>query len=470
MVHNHDSETDHTAEALAGFAHGLRYQDINPIALHAAKRSIIDSLGCAIGSFDEDLMEKLRRLGGQFRSEYRSTVFGTDVSTSPEWAALINGSMIRYSDFSDDYFGTEFSTARGDVGPHPSDNLGGVFAAVEMMRGDGRSALLGVVVAYEVCGQFTDEVVLRSKGWDYTTFHAVATALSAGRLFNLDQEALANAARLAVVPNMALYETRVGELSHWKALAGPNASRNGLFAAQLASLGVTGPNRAFEGRRGLMEQTGKRFTLGAFGGQDTNFRIQSTYFKSLPIRYELQTPVELAIMLSRNINAREIAALKVFLNPKAMATRSEEPSHWDPKTRETADHSCPYLIGAAFLDGQISHRSFDEERFRDPHLLQFIDKIDVIPEASLSEIFPWRMATRFEVHFNSGEVRTFTHENPKGHPLNPFSDAELEQKFMSQASRLLPEARCREILSCAWSLERESSLERLLGLLVVNPG
>jgi 2-methylcitrate dehydratase len=459
---------DKTVSALSEFASNLQYEDIRPAALHAAKRSIIDSLGCAIGSFEEDTIATLRRLASRMHSDSPSTIFGTRVTTSPEWAAFVNGSMIRYSDFSDDYFGTEYTTARGDVGPHPSDNLGGVFAAAESTGCDGRAALLGVVIAYEVCGQFTDEVVLRSKGWDYATFHAIATALAAGRLLGLDKDKLANATRLAVVPNMSLYETRVGELSHWKALAGPNGSRNGVFAAQLASEGLTGPSLAFEGRRGFMNQVGAQFKLGKFGGGDQPFRIEYTYFKSMPIRYELQTPVELALILHRAVGADAIESIRVFLNPKSMATREEEPSHWDPMTRETADHSCPYLIGAAIVDGKIGHDTFKEERYRDTTLLAFIDRIEIVPDATLGEIFPWRMATRFEVNFKSGESKTFVHENAKGHPQNPFTDQEIEEKFFEQTANVIPRERGRQIIDLVWSLENAKSLKSLFDLMVVS--
>ena len=116
---------------------------------------------------------------------------------------------------------------------------------------DGKALLLGTIIAYEVDGQFAERVVLRSNGWDYPILHAIATALAAGRILGLTEEQLAEATRLAVTSNVSLGETRFGELSHWKSFAGPNGSRNGFFAAQLAGEGITGPETAFEGRRGL---------------------------------------------------------------------------------------------------------------------------------------------------------------------------------------------------------------------------
>ena len=95
-------------------------------------------------------------------------------------AAFVNGSAIRCLDFNDDYFGTEHTNAHGDTGPHPSDNLGGVLAAAQIAGASGADTLLGIAIAYEVCGQLVDEVVLRGNGWDHPTFHSIATC--GGRL------------------------------------------------------------------------------------------------------------------------------------------------------------------------------------------------------------------------------------------------------------------------------------------------
>jgi 2-methylcitrate dehydratase len=457
---------DRTIQALAHFASSLNYDTIRPAAIHAAKRSILDSIGCAISSFNEEPVAALRRVALRTTSDRPVTIFGTKATTSPDMGAFLNGSMIRFSDFSDDYFGTQESPARGDVGPHPSDTLGGIFAAAETMDGSGKDLLLGTVIAYEVDGQFAEQVVLRSNGWDYPLLHAIATALAAGRLMGLTLGQLEQAVSLSAIPNVCLGETRFGELSHWKSFAGPNGSRNGLFAAQLAGEGITGPEFAFEGKRGFMRQLNSKFTLTAFGGGDVPFRVERTYFKSLPLRYELQTPVELALRLRNDIAADDIAAIRVFMDERSLATRENDPNLWNPMTRETADHSGPYLIGAAFIDGKISHATFTEQRFRDPTILALVDKIEAVPDRSLAAHFPWRMICKFEVTLKSGEVRLYEHENPKGHPQNAMTDADIEAKFLGQAADALSPEQARKIIDCVWSLEKVNKLSELLDLLV----
>src|SRR5260370_11917117 len=216
-------------------------------------------------------------------------------------------------------------------------------------------------------------------------------------------------------------DTLVGELSHWKGIAGPNGSRNGLFEALLAGEGITGPARAFEGPKGFIKQMKTPFELGPFGGPGQVFRIENTYFKSIPIRYELQTPVELALRLHDSFKSDKIVSIRVYMDKRSLFTRDQDPSLWEPRTRETADHSGPYLIGAALVDGVISEDTFTEKRFRDPKLLSVVDRIEMIPDAYLESLFPWKMACRIELHSQEEGVRVFEYYNPKGHPQNPMT-------------------------------------------------
>ena len=457
---------DKTVSKLAHFAANLKYEKISPKAIQMAKLCILDTLGCAIGCYSEETIKVLCRIAARVCSEQGATLFGTMTQTSPEYAALVNGTMIRYSDFSDDYFGTNTSPAKGDVGLHPSDNFGGILAAAEVTGADGRALLLATVLGYEISGQLIDVVVMRAHGWDYPPLHALATALAAGRLFGLSEEQLANAVRIAAVSNIAMSETRVGELSQWKGLAGPNGSRNGMFAALLAAEGITGPAKAFEGPKGFMKQLTGPFELGNFGGDARTFRIEDTFFKSLPIRYELQTPVELALTLHKSFKPSDIQAIHVYMDKRSLWTRSEDPGLWDPRTRETADHSGPYLIGAALVDGAINHDSFTEKRFRDPEILSLVDRIEMIADHKLGEEFPWKMACRIEIDTLDGKRHVFRLDNPKGHPQNAMTEAELIEKFHRQAAGVISKERRDQIVDWVFSLESKSNIKELFALIL----
>ena len=173
---------DSTVRTLTDSALALSYDDLPTSTVHAAKRCLLDAIGCAIKASDSPLSNSLQRLAGTVTSSTPASVMGSPIKTSPEMAGFVNGSLIRCLDFNDDYFGTSTSNAKGDTGPHPSDNIGSVLAAAEMVGASGIEALLAIVTAYEVCGRLVDEVVLRSNGWDHPILHSISTAVAVGRL------------------------------------------------------------------------------------------------------------------------------------------------------------------------------------------------------------------------------------------------------------------------------------------------
>ena len=440
--------------------------DVTDAAWTAAKRCLVDAVGCGLAGAQTDVIAALRGIASTATSTRPATLFGTSIQTTPDLAAFVNGSSIRCLDFNDDYFGTDKSNAHGDTGPHPSDNIGGVLAAAQIAGASGAETLLGVVIAYEVCGQLVDEVVIRGNGWDHPIFHSIATAAAASRLLGLSPEQVANALRLAVVPNICLYETRVGSISNWKGLAGPNGSRNGLYAALLAEAGITGPEKAFEGARGFMRQLDHQFSLGPFGGPGQQFRVENTYFKHLPLRYEMQLPVQMALELRETINALDIAAMRVYMESKSVVSREAEPALWEPTNRETADHSGPYLIAAALVDGAITEETFEPERFLAPDVLAVTDTIELIEDPDYTASFPWQMACRFEIKLKDGKEMTLVGVNPKGHPLKPMTDDEFAAKFLGQVEPLLGEHRANELLQTLRNVEDEPSLERVFALMI----
>jgi 2-methylcitrate dehydratase len=456
---------DRTTHILASYVSDLEYAHLSHAAIHSTKRSLIDSVGCALGAFHAEPVQALHRLVGQTSARQPATVIGTDLRSTPELVGFANGVMVRYLDFSDDYFG-----GRGDVGPHPSDNIGSMLAVAESARADGRSLLAGIAVAYEVCGQFADKIDFKGvkPTWDYTTLHAMASALGAANIWRLPYVQSRNALALAATSNIGLLQTRTGELSHWKGLAGPYASRNGLFAASLAREGITGPEDPLEGKAGWMSHLNMPFRIERLGGGSTPFKIESTFYKFMPVRYAVQLGIWTALELRQTLALDEIAAIRVYVVKRYVTSRGNEPEAWAPTTRETADHSLPYLIAAALVDGKISDRTFSPERFYDPEILALGDKIEMVEDPDFTAAFPRTFNCRLEVQLRSGETRHVHKTNPKGHPGNPMSDREIEEKFERQADvvRLSP-LQTRGILDALWTVDELKDISSLFPLLRV---
>ncbi len=449
---------DKTTEKLSAYAASISYADLTPQAVHAAKRSLVDSVGCAYWARDAEPVKAVCRLVSRVSSSEPATLIGTQIRTSPDLAAFANGLMVRYLDFSDDYFGD----TEGDGSPHPSDTLGGVLAATESAGGGGKDLLLGIALAYEVCGQMR-----RLKGWDYGELTAIGASLGAGKALGLTQEQLANAVSIAVVSNLCLFQTRIGEISHWKGCSGPNGARNGVFAALLAREGITGPPEPFEGKSGLMKQMAVPFEVGALGGRGVPFKVEGTCFKYLPIMYSLQLPVLTALELRSKLRVEDIESITVYLEKRSATNESYSANRCDPTTRETADHSGPYLIAAALVDGEVADRTLTPECFHDPAIVSLAGKIRTAEDPEYTRAAPSNVHCRIEATLTSGK-RTSAHQvNPKGHPANPMSDKDIEDKFLNQVEPSMTSRRARELLDQLWNVDRLDSLGPLFRLMLV---
>ena len=450
---------DKTVEKMSRYAAALQYSDITPAALHAAKRSLIDSVGCAMGALEAAPVKLTRRLASRTQSSTPASVFGSSIKTSPEMAAFVNGVMLRYLDFSDDYINHD--------GPHPSDTIPAVMAACESAKAGGKALARGIVLAYEMVDRLVDSANFKSTGWDYVTETSIGSAMGAGSVFGLSKGPMAHALALAIAPNIALRQTRANtELTMWKGCAGPNAARNGLFAALLASEGMEGPNQIIEGRHGLWNKVTGHFELDAFGGQGRPFKIEETFIKSLPVQYPCIVAVEAAMALHQEVDLQDIHAVRIWFDQFAH-TSTGGPEKYDPHTRETADHSAPYLVLATLLDGAISDSSFEPKRFRDPKILALLKNVVMEEDAAFTREWPGTFQCRIEVTGKSGRKWVRHQKNPKGHPTNPMSDLEIEAKFIDLAKGSLSDRQIRTFFELAWHLEELENVGPLFDAIVV---
>jgi len=285
---------------------------------------------------------------------------------------------------------------------------------------------------------------------------------------------MGHAISLSVAPNLPLGVTRTGELSMWKGCATASATRAGVFSALLAEQGMTGPDEPFEGRRGLWEQAvGDPVALEAFGGGDEPFRILDTIFKSYPSQIHTQGPIGLALELcpqispGPQISPDDIDTILIRAYKGAVSDSGTEPEKWDPKTRETADHSIPYLVAVALQDGEITPATFTPQRIQDPALRTLINKMTIQEEADFTQKYPGEYNCSIEITGRSGQRLAAHTAFPKGNRFNPLTDSEVEAKFRNLASQELGESQCDRTLELAWSLDKLARLDDLFDSLVV---
>jgi 2-methylcitrate dehydratase len=450
---------DATTEYLGDYVCKLTYEALSPETVHQVKRTLIDSLGCAVGAFDSEPASIARRMASRVHGNPPARILCTTQETSTDMAAFANTCLVRYLDCNDAY------AARGTG--HPSDMIPGVLAVAGGHRMHGRAVITAIAAAYEVFCRLADQVP--PKGWDQGMFVAIGATCGIGMILGLDQKAMGNAISIAISTGVPLGATRIGELSMWKGCATAAAVRTGVFASELAAEGMTGPDNPFEGRNGLWQSLGiEAPKWQQFGGGAEPFRIAGTSFKAYPSVIHTQGPIGLVLELRQQVGNSEIESVQMATYFEAVRRTATEAEKWDPKTRETADHSIPYLVAAAFQDGGVTPTTFAPSRIQDPALRSLIKKLKVVEEPEFTRRYPAESCTRIEVTTTDGRRLVAETSHPKGHYRNPLTDREVEEKFRGLGSDALGAEGCGRVLAEVWALENSATLDKLFESLVIS--
>jgi len=444
---------DKTTQKLVDYAMAAQFDDLSAATVHECKRRIIDTFACVVGAYDEPLSRMARAVAERSRgAEPAARVWGCRWQTSAEAAAFANGVMLRFLDLSDMY--------RVRSGGHPSDVISAIWAVAESEQLDGRAVINGVTLAYDVYCSFCDVVDINSKGWDQPVYGILGSVLGAGRLLQLNAEQMGNAVALALAPNMALVQSRRGELSAWKGCAGANAARNAVFAALLARDGFTGPSEVFEGKGGLWDIVGK-FDWDIAPPANGLHHVGRTHMKCFPVCYHAQSAAQAAIEMRPKLHNLAMEGIRIDTYEKAFQMLGNHPSRWAPATRETADHSLPYVVAIALLDGKVTPESFVPERLSDPVVLSLMKKITVHEKAEYSAHAPESSYCRIQVDTNSGSPLVTEIRYPHGHVQSVMSDAELDGKFRGMFSGYGNDRQCEEVLQMLWRLENVGNIDEV---------
>jgi 2-methylcitrate dehydratase len=448
----------------------LCYDDLPDTVVHEVKRRLLDSLGCALGAWNAAPCRIARRIALAVKTTNGATVWGTMHRTLPDLATFVNGTLVRYLDFNDTYLAKEPA--------HPSDNIAAILAAGEVAHASGKRVIQAIALAYEVHCRLCDAAALRPRGWDHVTYGPFSSALGVAKVWKLSEDQTVEALNLAGIANIALRQTRVGTLSMWKACAFANAARNGMFAAILARHGMRGPSPIFEGEKGFMNVVSGTFEMPVLGGEGdgatshATFKILDTYLKHYPVEYHVQTAVEAAVAVREALlkaegleGLRTIREIEIGSYDVAIEIVGSGPEKRCPMARETADHSLPYCVAVAVLDGTVTLRSFDKGRLGDPVLRRLMKKIRVVAQPEFMNRYPEAMPTRVTVRTASGKEYVRQVDYPLGHPRHPMSDRDVEEKFRMLARGKLDRAQIAQLIDVVWRLETVRDIGTIMPLL-----
>lgn len=444
-------------EQLAAFVTRVTYEDLSEQARQQLKIRILDALGCALGALEGPPLKMLRAQLEDFGGRPLATLIG-GAKTAPDRAALYNSALVRYLDYNDSYLAKKETC-------HPSDNLGAVLAASEYARRSGREFLTALALAYQVQCRLSDMAPVRAKGFDHTTQGSYAVAAGVARALGLEQSKVAHAIAISGTAYNALRITRTGRLSNWKGLAYPNTAFGATHAAFLAMRGITGPLEVFEGNKGLMDAITGPFELD--WSQEDLEAVRRTSVKKYNAEFHAQSALEgvLELRAARQIRPEEIenVTIEIFDVAYHIIGGGEEGDKQQVSTKEEADHSLPYMVAVALLDGEVSPAQYAPERITREDVQNLLRRVTVRPAEELSRRFPSEMPCRIQIRLKDGQILNREKQDYEGFYTRPLSWEQAVAKFERLAASSTDAGRRAAIVETVARLE-EAEIQQLTRL------
>jgi len=443
------------AETLARYATNFKYEDIPEDVVRIAKRTILDTIGCAFGGYTAGPSRIAIQLASEATSKRATTVLISGVKTTPDLAVFANGVMIRYLDFNDAFVSLTHGAG------HPSDTIAALLSSAELAGRSGRDLIAATVLSYEVFCKIADVFDYLGNGIDHSTITGIAATVGAGRLMGLTAEQMVQAIGITVGGNTATRQGRADTLSNWKAFAAADACRKAIFALELAQAGMTGPSNVFEGSYGFFKVMGRKPVAPVALGEPLG--IRRAFTKRFPLGQFSQTVAQAAVEARTFVQSPDdIVEVNIRVSHAAIKIMADGPEKWRPQTHETADHSIPYAAGLVLMYGKIEPEYYEDPFLHDAKLIDLVSRIKCIPSEEADRTEQEFNLCELELVPKSGARRTVRVEYHRGHYKNPMSDAELEEKFRLMAQKQLAPDRVDNLLRRLQGLENEPQVGVLI--------
>jgi len=447
------------ASKMARWASQLTYEQLSAEAIYQAKRFLLDSMGCALGGYLQHDVKMALSVLDEIAGPGPATVIGSGKKIDVVSASLANALMIRCMDFNDIYWKQDPS--------HPSDLIPAALAACERVGSGGKELIVGIALAYEFEMRFCESAFpgIEERGWHHATLTGFVSPIVAGRMLQLTAEQIENAIGISACRHVTLGSVSAGELTMVKNTADPMATQSGVLSALMAEQGYTGPGHVIEGAEGLTHCLGPEWKLNILtDGLGESWRITSCGMKAFPTEALTHGPISATIDLVRTNGLKPEQVQKVEVHTLTRAANIlSDPSKYDPRTKETADHSLPFVIAAALVDREVTPKSFTPAKIMDTEIRAQLKKIELIGDQEIDKVFPALQRVIVKIITTDGRQFCEQLEYPKGDPRNPLTDREVEEKFASLADGVLSAQEQSELKNAIWHLDELESVEELMG-------
>ena len=446
---------------MSRWAADLKFQDLSKDAVYQAKRFLLDSIGCALGGYQQHDVKIALHVLDEIAGAGAATVIGTGKRIDPVSASLANALMIRCMDYNDIYWKQDPS--------HPSDIFPAALACCERVKSDGKELVVGLVLGHEFEMRFCEAAFpgVRERGWHHATLTAFVSPIVAGRALHLSWEQIQHAIGISASCHCTLGAVTAGKLTMMKNTVDPLATQSGVLAALLAEKGYSGPEHVIDGKEGLMHVFGPEWKLDLLThGLGESWRITQCGMKGFPTEALTHTPISavLDLVKSNDLHPEQVEKIQIRSLARAADILSD-PSKYDPHTKETADHSLPYVIAAALVDRQVTPVQFTMQKIMDPKIREQLKKVEVVADPEIEKVFPALQRVIVNIMTTDGSSYSKQLDFPKGDPRNPLSDSEIEEKFAALAEGVLSSGAQRKLKDAIWGLEKAGSVQKLMALM-----
>jgi 2-methylcitrate dehydratase len=449
---------------MAEWAARVRYEDLPPEVVTEAKRFLMDSVGCALGGAQQHDVHIARAVLGECAGAGDATVLVTGERWDPVSAALLNALMIRVMDYNDIYWKQDPS--------HPSDIIPAAMACAERAGRSGRDLLVGIALAYEFEQRLCEVSFpgVREIGWHHATLTAVASPIAAGRMLGLSAEQIQHAIGISASRHCTTGSVTAGKLTMMKNTVDPMATQSGVLAALLAEKGYTGPEHVLDGKEGFSHVFSSDWKFDILtDGLGDSWRILQCGMKFFPTEALTHAPISATLDLvnGHDLAPDQVETITIYSLARA-ADILADPSKYDPRTKETADHSLPYVIAAAVADRQVTPLQFTASKIMDPVIRAQLPKVKVIADPEIEAVFPALQRVRVVIRTTDGREVETRLDYPKGDPRNPLTDAEITGKFKALAEGVATAAEVERMQAAIRRTEDFSDVRNLIAQLTVQ--
>jgi len=446
-------------EALAKYAARASFADLSAESRRQLPIHILDSLGCCIAALGAGPVQACREQVAEFGGTGPSALIGGG-QANPIYAAFWHTALVRYVDFMDNFLAPTETC-------HTADNFGVALTIADYVGASGRDLMLAVALGYTVQSRFVDQANFMSSGFDHTSQLAFSHNAAAGRLLGLSEQQIGHAMAMAAVSDASFAVVRAKPLSQWKGLASAQSALGAMNTLFLARRGVQGPLQVIEGPLGIDHLLRMKINID-WDKQGYEGVVEST-IKKYNSMIHTQSAVHCMVELVRQNKLDPGKVVSIEANVIRIAYDFAGGGLYGVdkvvRTKEQADHSLPYLLAVALLDGDVMPAQFAPDRIMRADVQQLLKKVSVRPDQEFTDQYPAKMPAKIIVRLQDGKVIEHEVQDFPGLASRPFTWEESVEKFDRLTAGHADEGTCREIKDAVHSLEniQVADLMALLG-------